>query len=181
MGELCLGQGWAELWDCVPQGSLSLLTFDFPKGNFPQQSPAQLPQPVGLSTSLATAWCVGAGPAQGCCSSTKRCCHLLCAWNHPRAWGQAVGTALRMLLGQHHCPSSQRTGLDFAFCILHFGFWISHPTRTAASAGSSCTKAPQRCRARNSSVQHFPVAAELCSARAGGFPCALEPCPGAFP
>lgn len=38
-----------SLWDRVPQGTLSLLTLDFPKGNFPQQSLT----PRGSGTALA--------------------------------------------------------------------------------------------------------------------------------
>lgn len=38
-----------SLWDSVPQGTLSLLTFSFPKGNFPQQSLT----PRGSGTSLS--------------------------------------------------------------------------------------------------------------------------------
>lgn len=166
----------AELWDRLPQGSLSLLTFDFPKGNFPQQSPAQLPHPAGLRHI----------PGQGLVCGCWPCPRIL---QQPRSGSAATcfvpgiiptfrarlrEQRWKMLLGQHRCSSSQRAGTGG-------GFGISHPTRMAVSAGSSFAKAPALPKARSSLVQRFAAAAGLCSARAGGFPCALELCPGAFP
>lgn len=107
-----------SLWDCVPQGSLSLLTFDFPKGNFPQQSPAQLPHPSGAQARpwlLAGVWMLplpkdpagaphaGALPPASCPESSQ---HF-----GPGCRGQHSAT----LLGQHPCPSSWCTGTGGGF------------------------------------------------------------------
>lgn len=164
-----------SLWDCVPQGSLSLLTFDFPKGNFPQQSPAQLPHPSGAQARpWPLVWCVDADPSQGSCRSPTRRSAATCFVPRiiPTFRARLSGTALS------NAPWAAPLPLQ---PVYRDRGCISHPTRTAASAGSGFTKAPRFSKARNSVLQRFPVAAALCSARAGGFPCALELCPGAFP
>lgn len=146
-----------------------------PQRELSTAEPSTAPSPQrGSGTSLAAGWCVDAAPSQGSCRSPTRRSAATCFVPRiiPTFRARLSGTALS------NAPWAALLPLQLVY---RDRGWISHPTRTAASAGSGFTKAPWFSKARNSVLQRFPVAAALCSARAGGFPCALELCPGAFP